>query len=85
MTEMDDWMIPATRSQKSEERRIVDAEARKPEVQGDVVGGRSGNEKSGPTAGKKRAKPTAGKNTRCIVGQDDRTADDESDEELHIS
>ena len=51
--------------------------------------GPTAGEKSGPTAGEKRAQPTAGKNSHFIVrdvgGQDDRTADDEPDEKLHIT
>ena len=46
--------------------------------------GPTAGEKSGPTVGKKRPQPTAGKNSHFIV-RDDRTADDESDEELRTS
>ena len=58
-------MIPSRGSQKT--KRIVDAEAKKLEVQNDVMNDRSRPGKSGPTAGDKRAQPTAGKNSHFIV------------------
>ena len=51
-------MTPETESQQTlaEEKRIVGAEAKKPEVENDVMDGRSRTEKSGPTVGQ-RADP----------------------------